>query len=436
MLTNEQFTVNNLVQLTANGLVCADYTQIRAALIDRYRSIYGSDIDIDDTTADGVFLNNIALIINNILRALELFYQNLDVKNASGVYLDILCALTNITRKQATKSNVSLEIEYLGTDAVTYSPDDLIFVDKAGLEWRMTSNLSFTTANEKKAVYVECVDSGPITAPIGWINSTLEVSPLIGIDQKIAANIGQDVESDETLRSRQQRSGSGAGTTVLDGLTSALLSISGIDDVYIRNEPDDTPIASGNPDPTELADGTFQYGHSIYVVLRQADGITIDDKTIGELIYSKLTPGISTAIPGSKGGTAKQYTHIETVNGVTSSLFDDQKINWKLAVPTAPQILITVNPYEHFSKSELDTVAKMMMEYLNSLPIGYVTTSNELSMKMIQFDPQFKGVATYSIGSVTYQNTNENPLSYFNYVNYTVQYNSSANQYGLILKGV
>lgn len=433
MLTNEQFTINNLVQLSAGGLICADFTQIKAALIDRYRAIYGSDIDIDDTTADGVFINNIGLAINNILRSFEVFYQNLDVKNASGPYLDILCALTNITRKPATNSNTTLELEYFGDDEVTYLIDDLIFIDKAGLEWKMTSNLTFSTKNEKKSVYVECVESGPITAPVGWINSTLEVSPLIGIKQTTAANVGNDVESDVALRSRQQRAGSGAGITVLDGLSSALLSISGIEDVYIRNEPDDTPLSSGSPDPTTLADETTQYGHSIYVVIRQAAGITIDDSTVGELIYSKLTPGISTSVPGTKGGTTKTYEHVETVNGIYSSSLDTQNVYWKLATPYTNKITIIVNPYEYFSKSELDTVAALMKAYLNNLPIGYNPTNNEISMKMIEYDPQFKGVATYYLGSVSFQTSNPNPLTYFDYSVHEVTYNESSNNYTLTL---
>lgn len=436
MLTNESFTVNNLIQLTSDGLICADFTQVRAALIDKYRQIYGSDIDIDDTTADGVFLNNLSLIISNLLRTFELFYQNLDINKASGVYLDILCALSNVTRKQATKSNTILEIEYLGTDAVTYSPDDLIFVDKAGLEWKMTSNLSFTSANEKKSVYVECAESGAVTAPSGWINSTLEVSPLIGISQTSAANIGQETETDSALRTRQQTA-SGVGTTVIDGLTSALLNVPGIEDVYIKNEPDDTPIVDGAEVPKTLADGVKQKGHSIYIVLRQADGITIDDKTIADIIHSKLTPGISTTKAalsgsGSASGIAKDYEYIETVNGTSSSTIDSQHIYWKVAKPMSFAININIFVYDYFSTSEFDTIGKLMINYLNSLPIGYQVTDSEIIQKTVQFDPQFKGVATYSVRSVSFSSI-INYLTYFNFSNIHYEFNQSQNSYILTI---
>ena len=66
MLQNNIVNIDEIIKLTNAGLKIATFTQIRAALIDRYKSIYGSDIDLSTGSADGIFVNDLALIINNI----------------------------------------------------------------------------------------------------------------------------------------------------------------------------------------------------------------------------------------------------------------------------------------------------------------------------------------------------------------------------------
>ena len=366
MLTNDKVSLNNLISIYSGGLKVATFAQIKQALIEQYRFIYGMDIDVDDTTADGIFINTNALIINNILQTMKSMYSNLDINSASGEYLDILCRLSNIERKPATRSNTNLQVTYIGTTDVTYTPDQLTFVDKAGVEWSPTQNYSFS-ANETKLVYVECKKIGPVTAPAKWIYQIVDASIPILVSQIDAANIGQEQESDFNLRVRQTSSGSGAGLTTLSALKSQLLSISGIKDVAILNNYTDSQET--------CSDNTAIPAHSIYIVLRQQDGVLIPDAQIGKTIYTKLTSGIGTATPSTGSGLSKSY--------------------------------------EYFSEAEFESIANYMIRYFNELPIGSMPTSNEILIKMISADPKFKGAATYYVNSVQMSITT-NPLEYFN----------------------
>ena len=67
MIQNREINIDELLKITAGGIKIADYDQILAALVKRYKEVYGSDIDLANTTADGVFVNDLALMINNIL---------------------------------------------------------------------------------------------------------------------------------------------------------------------------------------------------------------------------------------------------------------------------------------------------------------------------------------------------------------------------------
>ena len=90
MVQNYEVDITDFIKITSAGVKIADYVQVRAALIKRYRSIYGSDIDVSTASADGIYITNLALIINNILQSVKTMYSNLDVNTANGVYLDHL----------------------------------------------------------------------------------------------------------------------------------------------------------------------------------------------------------------------------------------------------------------------------------------------------------------------------------------------------------
>ena len=124
--------IKDFVRFDASGVNVANFTEIRSELIKRYKEAYGSDIDLSTSSADGVFVNNLSLIMNNILQTMLTLYSNLDVENASGKYLDTLCNLSNIIRKEATPSSVSLQITNVGSDTLT-NIDRLTFIDKSGV---------------------------------------------------------------------------------------------------------------------------------------------------------------------------------------------------------------------------------------------------------------------------------------------------------------
>ena len=137
MLQNRNVSIDEFIKFTAGGPIIADYDQIQTALINKYKEVYGYDIDLANTTADGIFVNNLALIINNILQSFKTLYSNLNINTASGVYLDNLCRLSNVTRKRATQSTADLLISAT-QDTTLYN--GTIFIDNTGNEWIYNGN--------------------------------------------------------------------------------------------------------------------------------------------------------------------------------------------------------------------------------------------------------------------------------------------------------
>ena len=81
------------VHIDNSGVYANSISTIHAALIDEYRSIYGSDIDLSTGTADNVFIETMTQLIWNMCQAVVSLYTNMNVNDASGVYLDNLCNL-------------------------------------------------------------------------------------------------------------------------------------------------------------------------------------------------------------------------------------------------------------------------------------------------------------------------------------------------------
>lgn len=417
MLKDRKFEIGNFVRLASAGMEVAEFVDVRDAIIKRYKEVYGSDIDLSTASADGVFVNDMALIINNILQVMKSLYSNLNVDTASGVYLDALCRLANVNRMGATKSTASIIITSLLTtgDPVTFGDTDendnvtnqITFVDKSGTEW--VSDVSVTLGpGESAEVKVTCTESGPIDAPAGWIAQTLLVMNL-KVEQIEDAVRGSNEESDTELRQRRAQSSGANGISVLESLVGALLEVTGIDDVSIYN--------NNTLENATAKDGTTIAPHNMYIIVRQQNGLNIADATIGDLIYTKLTPGIKTtaSTATSTNGTAKSYEFIPQMLGVTINYLN-QFVYWKKAVAIKPTITAKIKPTQYFTENEFAMIAQEVYNYANNIKLGDSIDADQIFIAILEADPEFKGQRTYtvSVSNVSVAST-DNPDTYYEY---------------------
>ena len=404
--------INNLISFGTNGLSVANYEEVKEALIENYKNIFGNDIDISDTTADGVYVSNMALVINNILQTLQAMYTNLDIQNAYGQYLDTLCKLSNIYRKDGTYSYVSLELQYNNyisygsiTESGIFTPEDLTIVDSAGVEWQPDKNYDFSGNNTIQTLVYYCKTKGAITftPPVKFINTDaifelLRTSSGGGYYDSFV--LGSTEETDVELRQRQIENGSGNGQTTLSSLQAALLNIQGIEDVKIINN--DTPTGIND-------DGVVVNAHEIYPIIRYSSQGSIDNEIIGNLIYTKLTPGIGTTqlTQGQEikdlnpaynyiNGTGEVYEYLNSKNGIPITSLDNKKVCWKRAKVIDKIARFNLSIYSNFNENEVDTIANSLIAYMNNLQIGYSPSSIDLFNALLQSDPKNAGMATYT----------------------------------------
>lgn len=391
----------SLIQLSGAGLRIADYPTIKKALVEKYKEIYGSDIDLANTTADGVFVETLALMIFNILQNVKFLYSNLDIRTASGKFLESLSALSGVYRNPATKSQAQLELTNLNSaDLILTYSNNLKFVDQSGLTWstNISPNNPITLKqNVTTLIDVYCDIVGPISAPEGWINQLVENNVEITISQPRKATEGSFAETDNELRSRRNEVISSQGLTVLSNLKGALLNVTGIEDAIIYNNVED--------DATTALDGTTIERKSIYVALKKSQNVQIDDSIIGSIIYEKLTPGINTndfdGDSSTGSGKSFQYTQSTYLGQGTSSI----PIYWKeaKAINKGLSIRVSYKPGEFFATADdnsIETMKNAIKEYLNELSMNQIFSTYELVQLLNDEDPMFNNRKTYNVINV------------------------------------
>jgi len=405
----------DLISYGKQGIIVADYAKIREVLINRFKLIYGSDIDLSSTSADGQWIEEQSLFFNNILQMVKQFYANLDPRKASGEFLDIIASYTNVMRLPATRSNVSVLIEGL-TPNISYTTNEpLVLLDRNGTTWTCSA---FTTNSSGTGIAIAtCDEFGPIRAEVGFIYTTVELLNGVTITMQSDAIVGRNRENDSQLRARRNNSLSSKGTTVIESIISELLITTGILDATIYNNDTGANLTS--------KDGTVIPSNSIYVLLRKNENIDIPNEKIGSIIYEKKTPGIYTMISDITGDR-KSYNYPNTLN-IT------QTVNWKDCTPISPEIKIEITPRNFFVSGSDETstgiiVGNNIIAYLNDLRLSEDIKYFELLSEVLYSDPLFRNINTYTVVSIKIDDVEgdyTNPDTYFKYTNIAISTSGS-----------
>lgn len=442
---------SEFITFTKGGLVVADYSKIRIALQNAFKSIYGDDIDLSTGTADGVYIEVYGLIINNILQSFKTFYNNLNIENASGKFLDYLCALSNVSRKGASASTAKLLIKLdpsYPQDSViwdTSTSGELAFIDQNGRMWSMGSGSVTIEKDVSTEIVVTCSELGPVNAVPGFINQLVSNEISLIIEQPNYANVGSWGETDSSLRARRNQSLGSTGNTVLESLIGELEGYSGVRDALIYN----------GEQATKAKDETNVGQHNVYIILRYDMNIRTLDENVGKTIFNKMTAGIPTVDPtGDQGpyvkdneyGVHRWIFRQDGINGSGGSEDNDEigdydiAVYWRVAKPIAPSIVITITPYNWYGSGAVvgssntgtdktaEKIANNVIDSLNNYLIGKDININTLHNLVVNSDPLFRGQATYEVASITVDSKNTNyvnPDTYFQYVKYDVKDNGS-----------
>lgn len=449
-MAQKTFSINDFITMDGNGVSKRDYADIVRTLLAQYRSIYGIDIDLDPRSADGRFIYDVATIIDSGLEIIQQLYTQLDPNKATGVFLDVLCSLTNVHRLSASSSTASVVFTQTSTNPIILSDDQLNLSDDSGNIWHIADDSGITEVTIPSAsitqyyVYngkryeslteaeaagapntlspqVETVGGKSEPIPYqceteGRVSTSAFVFQIangkqIGISIE-TIDLGSEEETDISLKNRRADSSS-FGYTLAEGLRGALLNVYGVKDALIYSND-----GSSGTLTRYLNNKSFDMpSHSIAVLVRKVETYTPDgfSRNVATTIDNYLTPSVSTKQDGFES-----YSFVDSGTNIVYSVY------YGLCKKVAPVITITMRVTDSYVSSSDDIIAKAITAYLDNLPIDTYAQTYSLCNVVQNADPKSNGNSTLMVNNVAIEDNKSvdlkanNGCYYYYGIDYTV----------------
>lgn len=287
--------------VTAAGVTAPTYDEILASLQDSFRSIYGSDVYLEDDSQDGQLLAVFALAIHDCNAAVIAAYNNMSPSTAQGEGLSSVVKINGLRRLSASNSTATVRVVGQAGTTITNG-----IVSDGDIQWALPESVVIPIAGQAD-VLATCQKLGAVAAPAGTL--TRIVTPTRGwqtVTNPAAATLGAPVESDAALRVRQAKSTSLPALSVLSSIISHVSDLSGV--TALSAYENDTAATDANGVPA----------HSISLVV---DGG--DPTEIATTIARHKTPGTGTygsvnvTVSDDYGPATTIYFYRPTVVGIT-----------------------------------------------------------------------------------------------------------------------
>lgn len=311
-----------------DGLITQSLEEIRADFTEKFRGIYGTDINIEQNSSDGQFINLMAQEKKDTLDLITQFYNNLDADAVIGIAQDVLYKLNGIVRKNFTYSYCLIYVTT--TDAVTLqgldndidNPDGVGYTvtDGNGNRWILAATQEFETSG-KYLLNFRAAELGAVTAAANTINIMETVLRNVASVNNPANNYitGGVGESDSEYRTRRNRSMSMPTQGFDESTESQMLEMTDVIDCKVYDNRSNEE-KNGIP------------AHGVWVIV---EGGTPSE--IARIIYNNIPPGIP-----MKG---EQSALVTKLNG------DVEEIHYEVPTPVNLYVKATIR---NFSTTDID----------------------------------------------------------------------------------
>lgn len=344
------------IQFDENGIIIQNLSEILDEREAYARTFLGDDFVI---SGESVVANIESADADRELAIQELLLYiatQLDPDQAEGIWLDYICALNNITRISATKTNIPITIT--GTPGTNKNSGEITIADESTDEYLINQTAFIIGEDGTANVQFEATSFGPLTF-LSSSNYYIK-TPSIGLSSVIyntegVQNIGRNTETDEELRARRKESVEVTATSVLSSIKANVLQVTDVIQVKPK-ENDDLIEVDGIPPK------------SFEIVVRGGD-----DQAIAEAIFYKKPAGIKAF------GTTNVEVSDEDGNKYT--------IGFTRPIPTPITVSITLNLSSAQTESWIEGVkSDIVSEFTKTYNIGDDVYASKLYCQLAQYE--------------------------------------------------
>lgn len=348
---------------------CEDY-QVSEA-----KRIFGQDIFLGNDSKRFQAIASLAQSQYDSFLAAQLAYNSRSVTDAIGTPLDELVANNGITRFPATKSLVTVTLSGTAFTVVNNG----VVSDTSGNLWILPVSVTIGSGGTV-SVTATAQQFGPINAAPGTVTQIqTPTAGWVSVTNPNAAGVGQNIETDGTLKSRQAVATAGPTQTVVGGIVSAVRDLPGVVAAQIYENQTNAPLSSINGVTNP---GGFP-ANSLTLVVTGGD-----DTQIAAAYGLRKNPGVL-----SNGTTHVNYVDTAGVNTL---------IGFYRPTLNPLDFTITIKALAGYSDTVRETARKAISDYVNALPAGSTIIISEIFQVISNSDVN----NTISIKLVTVGNHN------------------------------
>jgi len=346
--------------IDASGLQIPTYTDIENLLISNARSIFGSDIYLENDSQDFQEIALRAQAIYDTMLAVQLAYNNRSPLSAIGAGLDSIVAINGLVRRGQTASTVSVNL----TGTAFTLIQNAVVADTNGNLWNLPSSVTLDAGGLATATATSQT-SGTVTALAGQVS--VIVTPTFGwtsVTNLDAATPGQAIETDAELRARQQISVSNPSQALTTGMIGALYELDNVTSVQLYEN--DTNLTLNYINGIENAGGYPP--HSLTFVITGGN-----NNEIASSIALRKTPGAF-------------------LNGDVSVTIYDQfsvpiVVRFYRPIQAMVYVEMTIKALNGYSSAVGTAIKNAIANYLDSLVPGQAVIISELWQAALAADP-------------------------------------------------
>lgn len=286
------------------GFVAPAESAILAGVQADQQAAFGGNLNPSLTTPQGQLAQSLAAIIGDANNQFVALANGVDPAFASGRMQDAIGRIYFIERNPAQSTVVTLTCYGLTGTTI---PVGAQAVDQAGNRYLATAAGTIPAGGNVQLPFA-CVTTGPIAAPIGYVNGIYQAIP--GWDSctnPAAGVIGSNVESRADFEFRRQASVAANSQGSLQAILGSVLSVPGVVDAYAAENTSSTTsgavftgyISGTTLTVTAMTSGKIVAGHVILAGSGIVAGTTITALGSGTGGTGTYTVSISQTVASS-----------------------------------------------------------------------------------------------------------------------------------------
>jgi len=324
---------------------------------DRYEAVlaengYAEVPDWDRDLVLGQLTGIMGLLLGTLSEDVQQLADNFDDTSATGVFADNLAALVGVTRKASTFSQA--QVQFGGDPGTVIPAGKKVRGGGIGNQavWSTDQDYEIGGGGTVDAVVIADV-SGPTVALISSPSAISSiVTPVAGwetVEQLEDASVGSTQETDGGLYISKKARLSQSGSTSTAAIRAELLKLSFVQAAEVIDNDENFYV--------EL-EGIVFHPHSYLTVVYPDDLTLAQKKTIAETIYRTGPAGIYSE------GYDEEFT-------VTTDGADGKVIRYSYAVDTAVTVEVELRIDPKYTPSAIiEAVENAILDYFSSLIVG------------------------------------------------------------------